>query len=546
MRDHLARTRRAEAYEIREEAAKLAYLRPHPRHENNGEEALYRNAQNQLSYIANYTKGLPHNNDGEVDPPEAYRTLLRALSSGDPHDFDQIELAPIPPTERQRRLINPQAGLAFDLEGPDSHSLWTPPAPRITSPRASAEMAELYWMAVLRDLPFRNFAGNPPLVQQAVTSLQDIGNDLGLPDLSQVTQDNLFRGSLPGDRVGPYLSQFLLKTVPYGPYSIRQRQNTPQPNTDFMTDLVEWRSIQDGIEPTSSLEDFLDPQRFYIRNLRDLAYHVRIDASYQHYLNACLILQQMNMPPTTVIPCLSGPIDPGNPYFPPGPRPLAPLTEEGLVTFGNWHIQTLLAEATTRALKAAWFQKWFVHRRLRPEALGGLIHLNIDQGAGYPVHPRIINELTDNNRLGRHFVPPPAGAEFATYLLPQAYPEGSPLHPSYPAGHASLAGACVTILKTWFDESYEIQDPQQVNAAGDDLEPYVGGDTLTVGGELNKLASNVSLGRSAGGVHYRLDSNVSLRLGEEVAIGILEEQKPTYNEHHYFTLTRFDGTSITI
>jgi hypothetical protein len=71
-------------------------VRPHPRHDNNGEEALYRNGQNRLNYIANYSKGLPHDDDGEVDP-RAYRTLLRALSSGDPHDFEQIRLAPITP-----------------------------------------------------------------------------------------------------------------------------------------------------------------------------------------------------------------------------------------------------------------------------------------------------------------------------------------------------------------------------------------------------------------------------------------------------------------
>ena len=37
-------------------------------------------------------------------------------------------------------------------------------------------------------------------------------------------------------------------------------------------------------------------------------------------------------------------------------------------------------------------------------------------------------------------------------LLSQCYPEGSPRHPSYPAGHAVNAGACATILKALFDE----------------------------------------------------------------------------------------------
>ena len=37
------------------------------------------------------------------------------------------------------------------------------------------------------------------------------------------------------------------------------------------------------------------------------------------------------------------------------------------------------------------------------------------------------------------------------WLLPMAFPEGSPMHPSYGAGHATVAGACTTILKAWFD-----------------------------------------------------------------------------------------------
>ncbi len=48
---------------------------------------------------------------------------------------------------------------------------------------------------------------------------------------------------------------------------------------------------------------------------------------------------------------------------------------------------------------------------------------------------------------------------FGAWLLPQVYPEGSPLHPSYGAGHASVAGACVTMMKALFDESYVIEDP---------------------------------------------------------------------------------------
>jgi hypothetical protein len=47
-------------------------------------------------------------------------------------------------------------------------------------------------------------------------------------------------------------------------------------------------------------------------------------------------------------------------------------------------------------------------------------------------------------------------------------------------------------------------------------------------------------------VHYRSDYSESVHLGEELALDILEEQKSTYNETFSFTLTRFDGTTVTI
>ena len=66
-----------------------------------------------------------------------------------------------------------------------------------------------------------------------------------------------------------------------------------------------------------------------------------------------------------------------------------------------------------------------------------------------------------------------------------------------------------------------------------------------MGGELNKLAANVSLGGDAAGVHYRSDGIEGLRLREAVAI--LRDMVALYQEEfHGFTLTRFDGTAITI
>lgn len=105
-----AQVRRNRALEIRVTAAQDAAIRPLANHPTNGEEELY------PSHIASYSKGLPHNDRGEVDP-NAYRSMMDALSSGDPARFESIPMGgPV-------RLTSPQSAYAFDLIGPDSHSL---------------------------------------------------------------------------------------------------------------------------------------------------------------------------------------------------------------------------------------------------------------------------------------------------------------------------------------------------------------------------------------------------------------------------------------
>ena len=156
------------------------------------------------------------------------------------------------------------------------------------------------------------------------------------------------------------------------------------------------------------------------------------------------------------------------------------------------------------------------------------------------LNDEILNSLSSRG-LSKYF--PVDG----TYLLPQAFAEGSPIHPSYGAGHATVAGACCTILKAWFDESFPIADPQVPDpATGFTTLMSAGVPPVTVGGELNKLAANIALGRNAAGVHYRSDYTESLFLGEEIAIRLLQDQKALFKEDSFLSLRKFDGTAITI
>ena len=109
-----------------------------------------------------------------------------------------------------------------------------------------------------------------------------------------------------------------------------------------------------------------------------------------------------------------------------------------------------------------------------------------------------------------------------------------------------LAGACVTVLKAVFDESWTIPDPVVAANDGLTLTPW-SGEPLTVGNALNKLAGNIAIARNAAGVHWRSDAVGGLKLGEAVALNYLAETRALWNERFDgFSLTRFDGTTVMI
>src|SRR5947208_12737340 len=88
-------------------AAGLKATPQHLQHPSNQDEDIYPNK------LGSFSKGLPHNDDGTV-VLSAFAALVKALNSGQPADFDAIPLG------GSRGLTNPQAGLAFDMQGPDA------------------------------------------------------------------------------------------------------------------------------------------------------------------------------------------------------------------------------------------------------------------------------------------------------------------------------------------------------------------------------------------------------------------------------------------
>lgn len=499
--NYLAANRYLKAYRCRTAAAKMARERPIIYHASNGDDDRYPNK------IGSYSKGLPHNQLGEVDLT-AYATLVEARTAQHPALFEKITLG------LGRKLINPQAGLAMDLEGPDSHHVTLPPAPSLASAEAAGEAVELYWMALARDVNFNDY-GSDPIIARAATELSQLADFRGPKENGRVTPNTIFRHGTPGDLAGPWLSQFLTLDFAFGANIVTQKLKTLPAGLDYLTKYQDWLDVQNGADPSATIQYDSTPR--YLRNLRDLAAWVHIDALYQAYLHACLILLGQDTR-----------LDPDLPLS-------ASKTQAGFAQWGGPHLLSLVTEVATRALKAVWYQKWFVHHRLRPEEYGGRVHNHLTGAADYPLHPDVLTSRATTEVFEK----------YGTYLLPQAFPEGSPTHSSYGSGHATVAGACVTILKAFFDESDIVRNPLVVNADGSALVPYTG-PALTVGDELNKVAWNVANGRNGAGIHWRTDAVNSLRLGETIALCILEEQKLTYNDNAELTLTKFDGTQITI
>ncbi|MED1204131.1 phosphoesterase [Heyndrickxia acidicola] len=409
------------------DAASYLIIPPKP-HRCNGDEQRY------PSKIGNYSKGLPHNELGEVEL-FAYQAFLTALNTGKPSDFEQIPLG------GAVKLTDPQSAYAYELAGPDSHQITLEAPPSFSSAREASEMAELYWRALARDVPFAEYDTNP-ITQEAAADLSTY-SDFGGPKVNgRVTTDTLFRGDKSGDVLGPFLSQFMWKDVPYGADTVVQQYRTTVPKDDHLTDYKEWLKIQNGMLPSTS--NVFDTAKRYIRDGRGLSEYVHEDFPYMAVLNACLIL--LSYGPDA--------LDQNNPY-------LQSLTQTGFSTFGAPHILDFTARAARAALEAAWFQKFLVHRRLRPEEFGGRVHNTKIGAAQYPIHEDLLSSrvLTEIDK------------QYGSFLLPVAYAEGCATHPAFPGGHASFASAGVTMLKAFFNESFVIPNPVQASADGLSLIP---------------------------------------------------------------------------
>ena len=184
------------AFRIRQAAAQAYLDEPEPAHRPNGDEERYPDKR------ASFAKTLPHNDAGEVDV-EAFAMFVSVLSRADPQGFETLPRDP----RAEVDLNDPQAAYAFDLAGLDGAATRLDPPPTFASALMATEMAELYWLSLTRDVPFREYE-TEPLVAAAVADMNAFTERLTSGTREKLTPSTVFRGETPGDLIGPYLSQF--------------------------------------------------------------------------------------------------------------------------------------------------------------------------------------------------------------------------------------------------------------------------------------------------------------------------------------------------
>ena len=188
---------------IRDLATEVSRLQPQALTKSNGEEADHAPCAHEIekkcgkikvkkidrAYPANFTKGLAHDENGILKNPKDYHSFVKAINSADSTLFDdhvptaadyEIEYHCKPKCCKVndqkykdekvdekledcckfewRGWESPRAGHVYELQGPDAGAVGMAPAPRVGSDELAAEMAEVYGLALLRDVPFTEIA----------------------------------------------------------------------------------------------------------------------------------------------------------------------------------------------------------------------------------------------------------------------------------------------------------------------------------------------------------------------------------------------------
>jgi hypothetical protein len=383
---------------------------------------------------------------------------------------DALQVFPLLGT---RKLVNPRAGRKGQSP---AYQIMLPEPPIDASRETAGELLELAAMALLRDVPLGVLDSHPDAMRAAETLAQFPGL------LTQPGAAGLFRYGPPD--TGSRLSGLLWDDVPMGwsfaHFSTRYRDGS------YGANAMAYDALQRGT--------VIEPQRFgeyrYPTTGRGLASLAHQDQPYLIPLFVACQLLGAGAPLSSRFPALKSEVQ-----FITGGGPLA--------------IQCAIASAIEPAMRDCWALKW-QHMRERPERLWR-------EGVAGRLHPDFL-------ALGGWLV------ERVGDYLPMVYAEGSPIHPDWPSGHATIAGAAGGILLAHF---------------ADGPVPSLG--ISSVHAEIRQMMWAMSIGRNWAGIQTRSSLLAGLQLGQRHAIRHLQILRQRATEPlGRTTFTGFDGVPVTV
>lgn len=478
-----------------------------------------------------FSKTLKHDDNGLTTVEDLNRLIRISLEKGSLESINDLLMSQDP--NKTRKIEGVATGNSFWIRGSDvqlyntSNDFFP-----VDSLKHACEMIEVYENALLRDVAFNDFSIQDVNVTRALNSLNKY-NELSsytgpVNSEKKITGQELFRGNGKDELAGPYISQYLVLPYSYNGINIDQKYRVEN-DVPATIDHTNYLNIQRGI--VGGPPNFSGDSK-YAYSPRVLGSIVHNDPLYWAYYNACLISKQNGIK----------------------------LDYEGNDVTSAWTDQGFpdllesIAEISLGALRSAWNSKYNITLRLRPEAMAQRVDCIKKEMFVGDVFDTIKDNLVHGeDTLAEVF------SRNNNYLLLMMYPEGSPTHPSCPAGHAVVSGACTTVmkafLKTHDSDNIPLNWPSEAKHSinGNDLVTYINDDKniMTIVGEINKLASNMALGRDIGGVHYRSDGVEGIFLGEKFAIKYLQIKLKEYIGLYNgmissFKLEKFNGEFIEI
>ena len=470
--------------------------------------------------------------------PALYSKFIEAMRTRNQTLLNQVYAS-------SSKLVDAHCIFDVELEGKYKSSFVIPPAPSITSLTTTAEILEVYVMALLRNYNFHIldpeciFYDDIPM--EAKTYLDTLIGYLNLPGIKgllpyqhfdsnhNITKDTLFRGIARGDVIGPYVSQFFYYETAIGNLKLEQKYQCLDLSENIVPDISNSRYYFGKTEQyfneiwNGGLKSFsIQTKTKYMTTILDLAMYINRDQIWEAIFVTASLFLSRGIP-------IGFHTKSRSPVF------------SRFINLGPVDLYNLMIRATKLAMNATWVWKWS-QLRPRPEEMAYQIHLakaHNDSTINFPeelLNNPILQEIATKNN--------------GKYLMPLGYSQGSPFHPSYPGGHATIAGAMATIMKAWFNCDCLI--PAVVpDMTGNNLVMYKLKNNndiqyLRIEDELEKLVTNCSHSRNMAGIHYRSDTEVGISIGEQAAISVLEDEVNKYSDEIAFRFRKRSGEVVTI